>query len=913
MNFNQFLSELKKFHNGRNQECTITSTLRKCVRLILTILTFAFGSGNLYAQHLFSVSYNDLSKDNARQINEQVVISNVSIESLNRSIKGEYSIPLSSVQNTKIIILNEETGQNVVITPMEEAPAQFLIPLFFIEELRQSVLGDADHYLMIETGTDFSVRSASSVSRASEDVFIPTYFYGNKENKKEALPKDRQIVHIFREKPRLIPAFPNDPENLRYVAHLEEEMGYYVFMYKLPDGTLCIYDEHFKQSENKNSVSKNTRTNSNLQFNLSGNLNSQQQATTMVALDTWSAQLAGSVPIDINVTFVSMGPQVLGGSYFQPHFWNPVTQTWYCSSLGNQLAGYNVVPGMRDIRLEINSDFSWYYGTSAPPSGQYDFLTVMLHEVTHGLGFSRMINNDGNYRYTTSNGSQTNTNYPGIYDCQLFQGTSGTNLTNLSKSERAALVVSNNLYSGRPNSYLLAANGGVRVKMYAPSNWVSGSSVSHWDSSVTFSTFMKYYVNSGFRCIVINGREISMMRDIGWEIPPPPLTISGPDVICYTGSYSISSGQSATWSVSSGYSVSPTTGTSTTVTAPGNLGYTGYLSAVVNGVTISRTLTTCDFLINGPSTICNSGTYSLSNGLSAEWSVSSGFSLTHISTTSVVVVASGNDLSGTLSATVNGVTAVKSITSCSITGPSTICNSDSYSLNSGQSATWSVSSGFTVSPTTGSSTTVKASSSNGQSGTLTATISGLTVTKSITACNSNVPYITGPDVVCKSSPGVFTVVNGTVSQWNLSSSLFTLLDSDATTAVVTTSASQGEIGVIIAVLTSGSGITKKFNACVKSKSVFESDSYITFYPNPVDNILTIEIDFDAAQDLLPVKASLTFDVRLFDGQGNMLRQTKTQGGTVQFNVSNLTNGIYYLHIYDGVNSTPEIRQIMVER
>ena len=33
---------------------------------------------------------------------------------------------------------------------------------------------------------------------------------------------------------------------------------------------------------------------------------------------------------------------------------------------------------------------------------------------------------------------------------------------------------------------------------------------------------------------------------------------------------------------------------------------------------------------------------------------------------------------------------------------------------------------------------------------------------------------------------------------------------------------------------------------------------------------------------------------------------------MMFNVSALPNGVYYLHIYDGVNNTPEIQQIMVE-
>jgi len=59
--------------------------------------------------------------------------------------------------------------------------------------------------------------------------------------------------------------------------------------------------------------------------------------------------------------------------------------------------------------------------------------------------------------------------------------------------------------------------------------------------------------------------------------------------------------------------------------------------------------------------------------------------------------------------------------------------------------------------------------------------------------------------------------------------------------------------------------------------------------------------------------STDFDVRLFDGFGNLVRQTATKGGSVQFNVSNLPVGIYYLHVYDGVSDKPEIYQIIVER
>jgi len=356
-----------------------------------------------------------------------------------------------------------------------------------LKELRQATLGNAERFLVIETGTDFSVRNATSVSLARREVFISRYFYGPKEDVREAQPKDRRIVHIFKEKPRLIPAFPNDPENLRLIVELEEEMSYYVYMYQLPDGFLIIYDEHFNPInsnvvKNGDSFSSSVSTSSyscctKLQFNLSGNLTGQAHTTTTHALNLWSEQLAGTVPVTISVMFLTMSPGVLGGSYRQPHYWDPITQTWYSSALGKQLEG-GITHNLNDIRLEMNSSFSWNYSITSPPStSQYDWLTVMLHEITHGLGFSSLLGSNGAYVYTTATGGTLNTNFPSSYDRQLFQGLTGANLPALNQSDRAALVVSNNLFSGRTGSYLLAANGGTRVKMYAPSNWAGGSSV----------------------------------------------------------------------------------------------------------------------------------------------------------------------------------------------------------------------------------------------------------------------------------------------------------------------------------------------------------------------------------------------------------------------------------------------------
>ena len=104
---------------------------------------------------------------------------------------------------------------------------------------------------------------------------------------------------------------------------------------------------------------------------------------------------------------------------------------------------------------------------------------------------------------------------------------------------------------------------------------------------------------------------------------------------------------------------------------------------------------------------------------------------------------------------------------------------------------------------------------------------------------------------------------------------------------------------------------KMTNSC-GSTTVNTSFDVIQFkspaYPNPVNDVLSIELDSQSVSNV----QNPTFDVRLYDGQGNIVRQQSNKGGTVQFNVSSLPDGIYYLHIYDGVSSAPEIQQIVVQ-
>ena len=85
------------------------------------------------------------------------------------------------------------------------------------------------------------------------------------------------------------------------------------------------------------------------------------------------------------------------------------------------------------------------------------------------------------------------------------------------------------------------------------------------------------------------------------------------------------------------------------------------------------------------------------------------------------------------------------------------------------------------------------------------------------------------------------------------------------------------------------------------------------YPNPVSDVLYIEVEQPDENNTNVGQNAFTYEIRLYDGLGNLVRQTDTKGGsTTQFNVANLPNGIYYLHLYYGINKTPAIQKIVIQ-
>ncbi len=148
------------------------------------------------------------------------------------------------------------------------------------------------------------------------------------------------------------------------------------------------------------------------------------------AANIWSNILSSDVPITINACWADLGSSSTlgssGGGPLHKDFTDATrSNTWYGGSLANALNGSDLDASKFDMHITYNRNFNWYYGTDGnTPSGQYDLVTVVLHEICHGLNFS------GSMSYASGSGSWGyGTGYPNIFDvymaCYLRKPTFG--------------------------------------------------------------------------------------------------------------------------------------------------------------------------------------------------------------------------------------------------------------------------------------------------------------------------------------------------------------------------------------------------------------------------------------------------------------------------------------------------------
>lgn len=201
------------------------------------------------------------------------------------------------------------------------------------------------------------------------------------------------------------------------------------------------------------------------------------------AIDIWSENFASTVPVNVNVKWGSSSSYgVLASASAKNNFSNfngaPDRTLYYASALANALAGRDLDPSSPEVEISITSNAPWYYGIDGRcPPRSFDLVSVILHELGHGLGFV-----SGNYYDSFSGFGRVDQPTPFDAYAQLPDGRRLADLP--SPSLEAGRAMTSSLFWSGENA--IKANNGIKPKLYTPSVYEPGSSISHLDEA-TFS------------------------------------------------------------------------------------------------------------------------------------------------------------------------------------------------------------------------------------------------------------------------------------------------------------------------------------------------------------------------------------------------------------------------------------------
>ncbi len=250
----------------------------------------------------------------------------------------------------------------------------------------------------------------------------------------------------------------------------------------------------------------------------------EAKAAFQHAVDIWAAIIKSDITIRISANWELLDPGVLGsaGANGSARDFDgaPLPNVDYPIALAEKLARKNLNSTFSaDINANFSSGIDWYYGLDGnPPAGEYDLVSVVLHEIGHGLGIA------GSFGANVANqiaDHSLSTGFPRVYDTYLYSGNN--------------LIIDRSIYDSQSAIYQVTTSGNITFNseiakdrnesffppIFAPDPYNPGSSISHLDES----TYPAGDPNSLMTPQIGQAEAIhdpgdvlyGMMIDMGWE------------------------------------------------------------------------------------------------------------------------------------------------------------------------------------------------------------------------------------------------------------------------------------------------------------------------------------------------------------------------------------------------------------
>ncbi len=179
--------------------------------------------------------------------------------------------------------------------------------------------------------------------------------------------------------------------------------------------------------------------------------------------------------------------------------------------------GIKPFAGFPEITMTVDLGFPWNFSTGAPAPLEPDFFTVLLHEVTHGLGFASVIEPDassalGNDNYTTYDSL--------LFDADLGQRLLTDSIPPLFQGDGLSLTSGALEFDG--GEAFDAYDTGDRVPIFSPNPIQPGSSLSHWDvTRLVGGAVMTHAITVGTTQREYAPADLGALVDLGYDNPDP--------------------------------------------------------------------------------------------------------------------------------------------------------------------------------------------------------------------------------------------------------------------------------------------------------------------------------------------------------------------------------------------------------
>lgn len=248
-------------------------------------------------------------------------------------------------------------------------------------------------------------------------------------------------------------------------------------------------------------------------------------AACQKAGEIWGSLIHSSIPINVRLIFADQdyGTLASTGTPWPPRLVDDngyLPRRYYVQSIAEKMYRQNLNGKNPDMTMTFNQNVAWWYGLeeNTTPLSRYDFLSTLLHEMAHGLGFFGyfQVDDDG-----LGYGLGIPTSFDGFFETDAGVMVADTIAFPQPSKDLGDALTSPPIYFNSPIALKELPDETTLPKMYITNPWRGGNSLYHLDLKYDWKlggrdALMTYAAAKGEAIHDPGPITTYMLYEIGW-------------------------------------------------------------------------------------------------------------------------------------------------------------------------------------------------------------------------------------------------------------------------------------------------------------------------------------------------------------------------------------------------------------